>query len=246
MKLFGIIGFPLEHSFSKRYFDRKIKLLGLDQHLFNVFPLKDIEELPHIISHHPEMAGLAVTIPHKSAVIPYLKHIDLVASSVGAVNCIQIKNGVMTGYNTDIIGFEASITPALQHHHQRALILGSGGASLAVRFVLKKIGIPFQIVSRVATQQEGWISYDALSEEIISQHQLIINCTPLGTFPDIEQKPDIPYQWLTPQHLLFDMVYNPEITAFMKEGMSRGATVLNGMKMLEIQAEANWKIWNSH
>jgi len=244
MKLLGIIGYPLQHSFSKRFFDGKFQELQLDDHEFRLFPIQDVDIFPELISQHPQLSGLAVTIPHKVNVMRFLDEIDPAAMDAGAINCIHIKNGHLKGYNTDAIGFEHSIAPHLRQDHTRALILGTGGASLAARYVFRKLGIPFQMVSRSKDKDSSYLTYSELTEEVLSAHQIIVNCTPLGTFPDIHQKPEIPYQWITPKHLLFDMVYNPELTAFMQGGLEQGAMVLNGMQMLLIQAEENWRIWN--
>lgn len=244
MKLFGLIGFPVQHSFSKIYFEKKFQEMQLTDHEFRLFPLEDINAFKKLILDHPELKGLAVTIPHKVAIISLLDHVDDAATDVGAVNCIRIKDGQCHGYNTDVIGFEKAITPHLQFANQRALILGTGGASRAVRYVLRKLNIPFQLVSRTNAGNDAILTYEALTKEIIETHRVIINCTPLGTTPDVDRKPSIPYQYLSSEHLLFDLVYNPPTTAFMRAGLEQGARVVNGLEMLESQAEANWRIWN--
>jgi shikimate dehydrogenase len=244
MKLFGLIGFPVQHSFSKNYFEKKFQELQLKDHEFRLFPLEDIAAFPKLIHEHPELSGLAVTIPHKVAIIPFLEHLDAASIQVGAVNCIRIKKGKCYGYNTDIIGFENSIIPHLHKTNQRALILGTGGAAKAVSYVFQKLNMPYELVSRMISGDGATFTYESLTQEIMDAHRLIVNCTPLGTSPEVNQKPPIPYQYLTNEHLLFDLVYNPAVTAFMKSGLEQGARVVNGMEMLEIQAENNWRIWN--
>ena len=189
------------------------------------------------------LKGIAVTIPYKKAVIDFLDETDDVVKQIGACNCIQIKNKKLKGYNTDVVGFEKSFTPLLQSHHQQALILGTGGASSAVEYVLRKLNIPFRFVSR--QKKENCFVYDELNEEIFQSYQIIINTSPVGTFPNIEEAPNIPYQFINQQHYLYDLVYNPAATKFLILGKANGAIVKNGYDMLVLQAEENWKIWNS-
>lgn len=239
---YGIIGYPLSHSFSKIYFTEKFSKEHFSA-TYDTFPTKTIEEFPALLQSHPDLKGLSVTIPHKKAVMQYLDVVDDAALQIGAVNSIAIKHGVKTGYNTDVIGFENSLKPLLQPQHTQALILGTGGAALAVAWVLKKLGIPFKFVSR--NPSENAITYSDLTDEIINTHKLIINATPLGMSPNVAACPPIPYNAIANQHLLYDLIYNPEKTLFLQKGAAQGATIKNGYEMLILQAEASWKLWNS-
>ncbi|MFI5155969.1 MAG: shikimate dehydrogenase family protein [Chitinophagales bacterium] len=242
MRRFGLIGYPLSHSFSQKYFNEKFIKEGIRDCLYENFPIPEIGELKRIISENPGLEGLNVTIPYKLQVISLLD--DLSHLPISACNCIKISGGKLVGYNTDIVGFEKSLTADLQPHHRQALVLGKGGASEAVLWVLKKLSIAFTQVSRHASK-EGDLNYEDLNRDIINQHQLIINCTPLGMFPKVNECPAIPYEFLGKQHYLFDLVYNPPITLFLRKGAQRGAAIRNGSDMLVIQAEESWKIWNS-
>ncbi len=239
MKLFGLIGFPLEHSFSKLFFEEKFKKLN-EELKFELFPIKSIELFPDLLKRKPELKGLAVTIPYKIDVIKYLDELDISAKETGAVNCIKISEKI-TGYNTDILGFEKSFL-SLPITKKSCLVLGDGGASKAVVSVLKKNKFKFLQVCRKSIS--GVISYNQINEKIILDYPVIINCTSLGMFPNVQSKPELPYQFLSPGNLLFDLVYNPGKTSFMLEGEIRGAKVKNGLEMLHIQAEENWRIWN--
>lgn len=241
MKQLGLIGYPLSHSFSKEYFRRKFEQEDIHGYEYDLFPLKDIRQLPALLREQPQLAGLNVTIPHKVAVMSFLHHLDPGAAAIGAVNTIQIRDGILSGYNTDAWGFETSLRPLLRSWHTKALILGTGGASKAVEYVLRQLGIRPLFVSR--NPQEGQISYGQLSASLIGDHTLIVNTTPLGTFPRVEQYPDIPYETLTERHLLYDLVYNPAETLFLKKGKEKGAALINGMEMLRLQAEKAWEIW---
>jgi shikimate dehydrogenase len=243
MKLYGLIGYPLGHSFSKKYFTEKFQREGIVDATFELFPLQQIQDFPQLINTLPDLAGLCVTIPYKESIIPYLNRIDDKSNTIAAVNCIKIKEGELIGYNTDVIGFENSLKPYLQSHPQKALILGTGGASKAVQFVLKKLSIDFLVVSRKPVSEHS-ISYNQLNQEIIHEHTIIINCTPLGMTPHIEELPLLPYSFIGKEHLLYDLVYTPSITTFLEKGRMQGATIKNGEEMLHIQAEANWQIWN--
>jgi shikimate dehydrogenase len=242
MKQYGLIGYPLGHSFSKKYFEEKFIKERLMDCGFELYPLKVIEEFKHLIATQQNLLGLAVTIPHKEAVMPLLTKISDAAKAIGAVNCIQFLEGGTTGYNTDVIGFEKSLQPLLEVHHAKALVLGNGGASKAVQYVLKKLSIDFLLVSR--TKSEDTLTYDEISEDIMNQHLLIVNCTPLGMIPNEDGIPSIPYQFLTKEHLLYDLIYKPEKTKFLQEGEIKGCAIKNGFEMLILQAEENWKIWN--
>lgn len=240
-KLLGLIGYPLSHSFSKEYFRLKFERERIGGYDYELFPLDNIGGLPALLKEHPELVGLNVTIPHKVAVLPYLQHLDPTAAAIGAVNTIHINEGILRGYNTDAWGFETSLTPLLQPWHTKALILGTGGASLAVEHVLRQLGIQPLFISR--NPGRGQISYRQLSQSVIRDHPLIVNTTPLGTFPDSDRCPDIPYDALSERNLLYDLVYNPPETLFLKKGKKRGAAVINGMEMLRLQAEKAWEIW---
>ncbi len=243
---FGLIGKNISYSFSKGYFLEKFKSLNLENHSYLNFDIPEIEEFPFLIYHkEEEFRGFNVTIPYKESIIKYLSDIDADAKKIGAVNTIKITNdNELVGYNTDIYGFENSLVPLLKSYHKKALILGTGGASKAIAFVLDKLQIDFQFISRKKSM--AVINYKDLSEEIIENHQLIINCTPLGTHPNIENCPDIPYEYLTEKHFLFDLIYNPSETTFLKKGKEKGTIIKNGLEMLELQAEKSWKIWNTN
>jgi len=240
---FGLIGKDIEYSFSRAYFKKKFETEELPHSYVN-FDLKSIDEFSQIIKNTEQLKGLNVTIPYKEAVIPFLDKLNKKAKKIGAVNTIKItKKGKLIGYNTDCYGFEMSVKPLLKPHHKRALILGTGGASKAIIYSLKKLNIDYSYVSRQKSNKVEF-TYQDLNETIISNHQIIINCTPLGTHPNINECPDIPYNGITNQHLLFDLIYNPEETKFLTIGKLKGATICNGYKMLEFQAEKSWHIWN--
>lgn len=242
MRRFGLIGYPLSHSFSQKYFSEKFIKEGIRDCLYENFPIPEIGELKSIIAENPGLEGLNVTIPYKLEVLSQLD--DLTHLPIRACNCIKISGAKLIGYNTDIVGFEKSLTIDLQPHHRPALVLGKGGASEAVLWVLKKLGIAFTQVSRRGFVG-GDLKYEDLNGDIINQHNLIINCTPLGMFPKADECPPIPYEFLGKQHYLYDLVYNPPKTLFLRKGAERGATIRNGSDMLVIQAEESWKIWNS-
>lgn len=248
MKKFGIIGYPLGHSFSQRYFTEKFRAEGLDDHVYDQYPLASIEEFPALIASVPEWVGLNVTIPYKQAVIPYLDELDPQARAIGAVNCIRISRtdgkAHLKGFNTDMPGFEASLREMLGDRRPDALVLGTGGASKAVACALERLGIRFRLVSR-SGDGETILSYKEITPEWIAQTPLIVNATPLGTFPDVDTLPDIPYEALGRGHYLHDLVYNPAETAFMRQGRLRGATVKNGYAMLIGQAQDAWKVWTA-
>ncbi len=245
MKKFGLIGFPLSHSFSKEFFNTKFKNEGLDDYQYENFPIESIQELPQLIKDNPDLVGLNVTIPYKEKVIPFLDHISVTSREIGAVNTIQIlhkrKGLVLEGYNTDEYGFRNALDEELREDDKKALILGTGGAAKAVEFALRKKEIDFQYVSR--SEGEDRITYEQLTPEVIQAHSLIINTTPIGMYPSTGEAPDIPYDALTPDHYLFDLVYNPEKTKFLEKGEKKGARVKNGKQMLEVQAVRSWKIW---
>lgn len=242
MRHFGLIGFPLSHSFSKGYFANKFLTENILAKYDN-YPIESIELLTNLWNNNPSLKGLNVTIPYKKLVIPFLHHPSSVVQSIQACNCIKLHEGAFYGYNTDVIGFEQSLLPYLQPQHQKALIFGTGGAAAAVEWVLTKLGITYQFVSR--TTSEGCITYESLSPEIIAEHTLIIQTSPLGMFPNVDEAPIIPYDAITSKHHLYDLVYNPAETKFLALGAAQGATTQNGLEMLHLQADASWEIWNS-
>jgi shikimate dehydrogenase len=249
MKSFGLIGFPLIHSFSSAYFADKFIKAGLTDFRYDLFPLKAINELPALIDANPHLVGLNVTIPHKVAVIQLLQHLDTVVEAVGAVNTISVLHSegkvLLKGSNTDVIGFETSLVPLLKPWHKKALVLGTGGVSKAVSYVLDKLRIRATFVSRDPINKSH-LSYDQLNKAVMEDHQLVIQTTPLGKYPYIETFPPIPYDYLTGNHLLYDLNYNPDVTRFMQLGAQRGAEVKNGLQMLHLQADASWNIWKRH
>jgi len=242
MNRFGLIGFPLGHSFSQQYFNNKFKTENLNDCFFDLFPIENVESFPELLQANKDLKGLAVTIPYKQTIINFLTSIDEAASEIGAVNCIKISGQKIIGFNTDVIGFENSIKPILKPHHKKALILGTGGGSKAVQFVFKKLGIEFLLVSRSKNIQH--IQYQDINELICADYNIIVNATPVGMAPHIDTFPEIPYQFLDKKHLLFDLIYNPAETFFLQKGREAGAKTKNGHEMLITQAEANWKIWN--
>lgn len=246
MKQFGLIGYPLGHSFSKNFFNEKFHSENIDAEYVN-FEIPTIEDFPKVVASHPNLVGLNVTIPYKEKVISYLDELDKDAASIGAVNVIRIvrNKGKVTlkGYNSDVLGFTQSIEPLLERHHTKALILGTGGASKAVNYSLRKLGLDTLFVSR-SRRNESTITYSDLTPEYMEAYKVIVNCTPVGMYPQADLCPDIPYELLTPQHLLYDLLYNPNTTLFMKRGADQGATVKNGLEMLLLQAFGAWDIWN--
>lgn len=259
MHSYGLIGYPLSHSFSKKYFTEKFQKENILNSEYHAFPIEKIELLPQLIKDNPTLKGLSVTIPYKETVIPFLDELDATAKKIGAVNCIKISNSTpnsqlpspfLKGYNTDAFGFRQSIKPFLESQHERALILGTGGASKAVEFVLKEIGIDCYFVTREKSNQptttNNQFTYDEVNENMLNAFKLIINATPLGMFPNVDTCPNIPYQFISPTHLLYDLVYNPAETEFLKRGKAKGAATVNGYSMLQHQAEEAWRIWNTH
>jgi len=238
---FGLVGKNISYSFSKGYFTDKFLDLGLEGYSYENFDLQRIDEFPELLKSHPDVKGLNVTIPYKQEVLPYLDALDAQAEEIGAVNTIKFDGKRLIGHNTDAYGFQKSIESFLKPHHTKALIFGTGGASKAIAFVLGQLGIGVTYVSRNPDTTQ--IGYGDLNQSVLENQLILVNCTPLGTHPNVEQKPDIPYDYITEKHLLFDLIYNPEQTAFLKEGEKRGADIVNGLQMLRFQADRAWEIW---
>ena len=247
MKTYGLIGYPLSHSFSKKYFTEKFSAEGIADHQYELFPIENLKSLPGLIDENQSLCGFNVTIPHKINVISYLNEIEEAAKKIGAVNCISIKRFedkvYLKGYNTDAYGFESSLLPLLKPQHTKALVFGDGGAAKAVKYVLEKLSIDYQVVVRKASEKA--ILYSDVTPEILKSHKLLINTTPLGMSPDIATSPDIDYKLLGSEHLAYDLVYNPLETAFLNKASVNGADVKNGLEMLHQQAEKAWEIWNN-
>lgn len=249
MKKFGLIGYPLKHSFSAKYFGEKFDNEHIKDVSYELFVMENIRDFQQLIKTSPELRGLNVTIPFKEKIIPLLHEVDKIAKEIGAVNCIKISNikqkgFFLKGYNTDAIGFEKSIKTHLKPYHHHALILGNGGSAKAITYILKKLNINYLIATRNPVESNH-IPYNEIDEDIIKKHLLIINATPLGMFPNVQTHPDIPYQYINDKHFLYDLVYNPEETFFLNKGKLKGAQVKNGLSMLYFQAEESWKIWNN-
>lgn len=247
MNTYGLIGYPLGHSFSRKFFTEKFEKEGIDAQYLN-FEIPSIEEFPEIIKNNPELRGLNVTIPYKQQVMQYLDEISEEAKAIGAVNVVKCQLSTvncqlhLTGYNSDVIGFVESIKPLLKPHHKKALILGTGGASKAIRYGLeKKLGMKTLFVSRSA--REGMITYEEVTAEVLKEYEVIVNCSPVGMYPHVDECPALPYEAMNESNLLYDLVYNPLETLFMKKGAAQGATVKNGLEMLHLQAIASWEFW---
>jgi shikimate dehydrogenase len=248
MRRFGLIGYPLSHSFSAGYFTHKFENEFITESVYENFSIDSIDQFPGLLKAHTDFAGLNVTIPYKERIIPFLDELDETAKAVGAVNTIKFMKDPdgklwLEGYNTDVYGFENSLNPYLSDYHRNALILGTGGASKAIKYILNKKGIQF-VSASIEELKENEIRYQDIDKTIMDEHLLIIHCTPLGTYPKIDTCPDIPYEFITSKHVLYDLVYNPEETLFLKNGKERGAKITNGLKMLHLQAEKAWEIWN--
>jgi shikimate dehydrogenase len=245
MRKFGLIGYPLSHSFSKGYFTEKFLRENLSDCEYLNFPIDSITKFPEILLKNPELCGLNVTIPYKEQLFPFLDEIDPEAKRIGAINTIKFIQGerkkILKGFNTDVYGFSASLMEIMAEKIDNALILGTGGASKAVAYSLDELGIKYNFVSR----KPGHLSYGNIDKRTILEHRLIINTTPLGTFPDVDNCPGIPYDFLSSSHILFDLIYNPAETVFLRKGREKGATTINGLRMLHLQAEKSWEIWNS-
>ena len=248
MRQFGLIGFPLSHSFSKGFFTKKFSELKMMDIEYENFPIEAMSSFSDLWSSHPELEGINITIPHKKAVIPFLQHSSLVVQEIQACNCIRKYKGQLYGYNTDVIGFEKSLLPFLKPQHTHALILGTGGAAVAVEWVFKKLKIEYKFVTRnskAGNAAAKFISYEDLTNDVISKYTLIVNTSPVGMSPHVTQSPAIPYEAITDKHHLYDLIYNPGETVFLQKGKAQGATIQNGLEMLHLQAEASWEIWNA-
>ena len=242
MTTYGLVGYPLGHSFSRKFFTEKFAKEGIDAQYLN-FEIPSIEEFPNIIKNNPELRGLNVTIPYKQQVMQFLDDLSEEAKAIGAVNVVKVAKEGLTGYNSDVIGFFNSIKPLLKPHHKKALILGTGGASKAIHYGLtKKLGLETLFVSRSA--REGVITYDDIDASVLKEYEVIVNCSPVGMFPHVDECPALPYKAMNENHLLYDLVYNPLETLFMKKGAEQGAAVKNGLEMLHLQAIASWNIWH--
>jgi shikimate dehydrogenase len=244
MRRYGLIGYPLTHSFSQKYFTEKFEREGITDCTYSNFSLPQIGELAGVLAD-PELRGFNITIPYKQAVLDYLHSKSDVVAAIGACNCIRIEGGQLTGYNTDVVGFEQSMVRHLAPHHSRALVLGTGGAAKAVEWVLQRLGIEYVLVTRRPRAGSADMSYQQVTAEVLAEATLIINTTPLGMHPHVEECPPLPYEALTPRHYLFDLIYNPARTLFLRKGQERGAVVENGHEMLILQAEESWRIWNA-
>ncbi|MEJ6681999.1 MAG: shikimate dehydrogenase [Flavobacteriales bacterium] len=242
MRNFGLIGKNLKHSFSEKYFSEKFKSGGITDVNYSLFELSEISELKALMLSLGNLEGFNVTIPYKEQIIPLLDGLSPEAKEIKAVNTVKIINGKLIGYNTDAVGFKKSLAAVFKPHHERALILGSGGASKAIGYTLGHLGVDYKMISRRPVGDE--LGYHDLNKYVVKHFPLIINTTPLGTFPEVDKYPDIPYEYLTPLNLLYDLVYNPEQSLFLKKGEERGADTLNGYRMLVLQAEESWEIWN--
>ena len=240
-KHFGLIGRNISYSFSKGYFAKKFEKENLIGYTYENFDIQDIADFRDI--SEKDLSGLNVTIPYKEIVMPYLDKLSKTANFIGAVNTIKFtKKGKLKGYNTDFYGFKKSLKPLLREHHKKALILGTGGASKAVAFALDQLGVGYDFVS--TNTEKHVLSYDAINAETFRAFQIIINCTPLGTFPDVDICPEIPYEYFTAQHIAYDLIYNPSETLFLQKAKGYNAVTKNGFDMLVFQAEKAWKIWN--
>lgn len=246
MDKYGLIGYPLGHSFSKSYFNEKFENEGINAEYIN-FEIPTLDSLPEILASNPELKGLNVTIPYKEKVISYLDSISPEARAIGAVNVIHVdhkgNDTYLKGFNSDVIGFTKSIEPLLERFHKKALILGTGGASKAVNFGLKSLGLETVFVSRF--ERPGTIQYSQITPDIIQEYNVIVNCTPCGMYPHIDECPQLPYEAMTSKNILYDLLYNPDETLFMKKGAQHGATVKNGLEMLLLQAFASWEFWHN-
>jgi shikimate dehydrogenase len=242
MKRYGLLGRTLTHSFSKDYFAQKFAEQGLQDIVYENFELKNIGEFAQLLSAHADLKGVNVTIPYKEDVLQFLTARNEIVEAIGACNCIKIDGENLTGYNTDVIGFRNALEPQLKPQHKKALVLGTGGAAKAICYVLSGLGIETRLVSR--RKEEGQCGYEDLGEELLSTHQIVVNTTPLGMYPNVNADPPVPYEFVTREHFFFDLIYNPPKTKFLEEAEKRGAQISNGQQMLIEQAEESWRIWS--
>jgi shikimate dehydrogenase len=242
----GLVGYPLAHSFSKGYFERKFSELKLKVASYTNIEVKDAEQIKEAIAAFPKLQGFNITIPHKQTIVSMCHQLSEEAQAIGAINCVRIEGGKWIGHNTDFFGFKQSIKPFLEPHHDKALILGTGGSSKAVAYALKSVGVEVYFVSSQPKNENTIFTYSQLNEHILNAFKLIINTTPLGMSPNIEKSPEIPYHLLTPHHFCYDLIYNPEETIFLKQAKTRGALTMNGLSMLQLQAEKSWEIWTNN
>ena len=244
---YGLIGYPLSHSFSEKYFTEKFKILGITDSNYKLYELENLSSIREWVSETPNLRGFNVTIPFKSTIIPFLDHVDEICNSIGAVNCVKVNAGKLIGYNTDVLGFRKALYDLLRISGRtkinNALILGNGGSSKAVQWVLKHEDYPFTLVSR--SKIEGTLNYQQITSDLFRKFDLIVNTTPLGMYPNVQNTPDLPYHVLNKEQMLMDLIYNPEKTLFLRHGEDKGCRSMNGMPMLIEQAEASWKIWNN-
>jgi shikimate dehydrogenase len=243
MRRYGLIGRTLKHSFSQTYFTGKFKASGIEDAVYENFELPTIEVFSTLLIAHPDLKGLNVTIPYKEDVLPFLSSMNEVVKKIGACNCIKITGENLAGFNTDVVGFRQSLEPKLKPHHKKALVLGTGGAAKAIWYVLDELGIDYKKVSRGKTGAD--LTYEEITPQVLDEHLLIVNTTPLGMYPNTDAAPVLPYEAISANHFLFDIVYNPEKTAFLEKGESQGAQTCNGYEMLIGQAEESWRIWTS-
>ena len=245
MDKYGLIGYPLVHSFSIEYFNEKFRSEGIDA-IYENFEIPSIDDILEVVDTNPNLKGLNVTIPYKEKVIPYLDSLSPEARAIGAVNVIKVshkgKNTILKGSNSDVIGFTKSIEPLLEPYHKKALILGTGGASKAIDYGLKSLGVKTVKVSRY--ERTDTIQYDNITADVVKEYNVIVNCTPCGMYPNADDCPKLPYEAMDKYNLLYDLIYNPDETVFMKKGKAQGAVVKNGLEMLLLQAFANWEFWN--
>lgn len=242
--VYGVLGKKLSHSFSRIYFEKKFEDLELNDHYYRNFEFETLKDFFAMLENEPEIKGFNITNPYKEEIIPYLDEVSEETGIIGAVNCVKIVNGKKIGYNTDVYGFSQSIKPFLEPAHERALILGTGGAAKAVAYALKKVGVDvFFVTSMMHKKKEKTFLYSELGEQHMRSFKLIVNATPLGMYPEMEKYPEIPYEFIGKEHLCYDLIYNPDATLFLKKCEAGGATILNGLSMLHLQAEKAWEIW---
>jgi shikimate dehydrogenase len=245
MKLYGLIGYPLGHSFSMQYFADKFTREGINDCFYEAYPISSIDQFPALIYDNPNLKGVNVTIPYKEQVLQFVTQFTPQVAAIGAANCIKIEGAQLIAFNTDVLGFQRSFCQLLQPHHKKALVLGTGGSSKAVQYVLQQLDIEFLLVTRSENTPTGYINYEMIDEQIMQSHAVIINCSPAGMSPNDHTYPFIPYQFINSQHYLYDLVYKPAKTLFLQKGQERGAQIQNGYEMLILQAEASWEIWNN-